>query len=69
MYGMAQIILEREALNALDAVGITPAAWSLHFFGTDVWHGDECGCPDDRCRGLHHDIDEPCYCLPNLLAD
>jgi hypothetical protein len=35
----------------------------------DHWHGDACGCTDDRCIGFHHDPDEPCGCLPVLLAD
>lgn len=21
-----------------------------------------CGCPDDRCAGYHHGVDEPCGC-------
>lgn len=60
--------LEPEALRALDAVGITPAAWALHIFETEEWHGDACGCPYAHCAGEHHDVDEPCYCLPEMLA-
>lgn len=65
---MAHVDIDRDALAALDRVGITPVAWAFHHFGTATWHGDECGCPDSRCRGFHHDIDEPCYCLPALLG-
>jgi hypothetical protein len=31
------------------------------------WHGDRCGCTDDRCRGFHHDENEECGCLPVLV--
>ena len=29
------------------------------------WHGDSCGCVDDRCSGgFHHDdVGEPCGCF------
>jgi hypothetical protein len=31
------------------------------------WHGDSCGCSDDRCIGYHHDEWEECGCLPAEL--
>ena len=33
------------------------------------WHGDRCGCSDDRCIGFHHDENEDCGCLPVLLEE
>jgi hypothetical protein len=33
------------------------------------WHGDRCGCTDDRCIGFHHDENEDCGCLPVLLEE
>lgn len=33
------------------------------------WHGDTCGCTDDRCIGYHHDEHEECGCLPVLIED
>jgi hypothetical protein len=31
------------------------------------WHGDRCGCSDDRCIGFHHDENDDCGCLPALI--
>lgn len=31
------------------------------------WHGDRCGCTDDRCIGYHHDSELDCGCLPVLI--
>lgn len=31
------------------------------------WHGDRCGCSDDRCIGFHHDENDDCGCLPVLV--
>ncbi len=33
------------------------------------WRGDSCGCPDSRCKGFHHEPDEPCGCLHALIRD
>lgn len=60
--------LESEAVMTLDAAGITPSAWALHYFGTEEWHGAECGCPTPECSGSHHLTDEPCLCLPALAS-
>ncbi len=31
------------------------------------WHGDRCGCTDDRCIGFHHEQREDCGCLIALI--
>lgn len=33
------------------------------------WHGDRCGCTDDRCIGHHHDENDDCGCLPVLIEE
>ncbi|MGZ4521921.1 MAG: hypothetical protein ACXVXO_00675 [Mycobacteriaceae bacterium] len=43
--------------------GVTIAGYVRHCFPDGVWHGDRCGCPDDRCVGHHHDAGEECGCL------
>jgi hypothetical protein len=61
------------ALNAtakatLKAYGVTQAGWARQHFTDGRWHGDACGCPDDRCMdGFHHDPHEECGCLLALL--
>ena len=41
----------------------------LDYWGHGLdWHGDECGCPDDRCRGHHHAELDACGCLPACIA-
>ena len=61
------VTLNAEALRELDRAGVTPAAWALHVYNDAMWFGDECGCPNPRCAGEHHGLDEPCMCLPQLL--
>ncbi|MEV4902414.1 hypothetical protein AB0K08_13860 [Citricoccus sp. NPDC055426] len=61
--------LGRPARDTLAMYDVTAAEWSRHHFGTDHWSGDWCGCPDDRCRGHHHDPDARCGCLTALLDD
>lgn len=61
--------LKGEALAVLERAGLTAAAWSMQWFGKPEWAGDSCGCPDDRCRGHHHDFNEQCMCLSSLVAD
>lgn len=56
-----------EARALLREHGLTMAAWSRQWYGVTTWHGDDCGCPDDRCIGFHHDESEDCGCLPALL--
>lgn len=49
--------------------GIAHLEWLDYHGSTDgLWHGDRCGCPDDRCIDHHHDVDEPCGCV-QALAD
>lgn len=49
--------------------GLTIAAYVRHHMGGDTWHGDRCGCPDDRCIGHHHDGLDDCGCLPVLIGE
>jgi hypothetical protein len=56
------------AKAALREAGVTQAAWAREHFTDGKWHGDECGCIDDRCIGYHHGENDDCGCLPALLA-
>lgn len=56
-------------IEFLFAHGITAADWAQEHFGTDTWHGDICGCPDDRCLGNHHDEADPCPCVRSLVTN
>jgi hypothetical protein len=60
--------LSFDAREQLQDAGITQAAWAREHFADGTWHGDRCGCPDDRCIGHHHDVDEDCGCLPALIG-
>lgn len=72
------------ALRYLAAADITPEQWIAFGGWYDVeidedgvrrvardgqWHGDSCGCKDDRCIGHHHSANEECSCLPALVDD
>lgn len=61
--------LTRQALERLKAAGLTEQQWERANWGRGpVWHGDVCGCPDDRCaNGFHHFGTDDCGCLPVLL--
>ena len=60
--------LDPAARTALRDCGISVAAWARAQGFTDGrWHGDACGCPDDRCAGYHHDDDADCGCFAVLL--
>lgn len=61
--------LTANAREQLRWAGITQRQWARRFFSDDQWHGDVCGCPDDRCIGYHHDEQDDCGCLQALLAD
>lgn len=51
-----------------DRIQITTAGYIRHAGWADgKWHGDSCGCRDDRCIGHHHAADNDCGCLPALL--
>lgn len=60
--------LNADAKQALANAGITQAAWAREYFTDGKWHGDKCGCSDDRCIGYHHDENEECGCLPALIS-
>lgn len=59
------------ARATLEAEGLTPQSWTIWCQGPGEtqWHGDECGCSDDRCIGHHHDAAEDCGCLTALLHE
>jgi hypothetical protein len=62
--------LNTAARLMLREAGVSEEAWARHNRYSDGdWYGDACGCPDDRCIGYHHFENEPCGCLPVLLAD
>ena len=62
--------LGAEVRAELRAAGITQAAWArAQGFADGRWHGDACGCPDDRCIGHHHERDGECGCFRLLLGD
>lgn len=57
------------AKEQIHGAGLTLAAWSRAHFTDGRWHGDVCGCPDDRCVGNHHGADDRCHCLDALIAE
>jgi hypothetical protein len=61
------IRLSTEARYVLGLAGITQQEYRRHYFGDGPWHGDVCGCPDDRCIGYHHDEQDECGCLPAVI--
>lgn len=63
--------LNYAARETLKAEGLTSRQWALrHGYASAAdWRGDECGCPDDRCIGYHHDVAEECGCLPALIGE
>ena len=56
--------LTREARQTIRDCGLTIAGYIRTWWPDGVWHGDRCGCTDDRCIGYHHDPGEDCGCLP-----
>ena len=64
-----QPVLTAEAKNELRSCNITELAWARQFFADGKWHGDKCGCPDDRCGGYHHEENEDCRCISALIED
>ncbi|WP_434317516.1 hypothetical protein [Leifsonia sp. P73] len=61
--------LNAEARETLDFAGFTPKQWAKIHFNDGVWHGDECGCSDDRCIGHHHETEDDCQCLPAMITE
>lgn len=64
--------LGRYARRVIGERGVTVADYLTHVYGPNhngEWHGDRCGCPDDRCGdGYHHALgEENCRCLPAVL--
>jgi hypothetical protein len=60
--------LSNHARHEIRARGISVAAYIRHHTGSTTWHGDICGCTDDRCAdGYHHEGIDDCRCLPVLL--
>ena len=55
--------LTEDAKITLREAGVSQAAWAREHFADGQWHGDACGCPDDRCIGFHHYGAEDCGCL------
>jgi hypothetical protein len=68
---MTQFEFTYEARETLRAAGLSTTAWAkLHGDESEKdWHGDQCGCTDDRCTGYHHDATEECGCLPALIEE
>jgi hypothetical protein len=63
--------LNETAKATLRDAGVSQAAWARanHMPG-GKWHGDVCGCPDDRCaNGFHHAGGDDCGCLDVLLGE
>lgn len=55
--------LDARAREAIKDSGLTIAAYTRYWFPDEKWHGDACGCTDDRCKGFHHDFTDECGCL------
>lgn len=66
---MSAAVLGRYARRVIAECGVKVADYVKFASGGDTWHGDRCGCPDDRCAdGYHHDGGaETCNCLPAVL--
>lgn len=61
--------LSPRARQEIQWAGLTVAAYVREWYPDGQWGGDRCGCPDDRCRGHHHGVGEPCGCLASLIAE
>ena len=57
--------------NSLTGTGVTVAEYIHRYNGAAAteWHGDACGCLDDRCIGYHHDAGARCGCLDVQLDE
>jgi hypothetical protein len=67
--------LRRRVLQELQLAGVTRREYVEYWDGRSdkrnggEWHGDACGCHDDRCIGYHHDDTEDCGCFPVCLDE
>jgi hypothetical protein len=61
--------LSYQARGAIKDEGVTIAGYVRHWFTDGKWHGDSCGCPDDRCIGFHHGGPHDCGCLAVTLGE
>jgi hypothetical protein len=62
--------LRPDAIRELREAGISRAEWARRQGWADgQWHGDACGCPDDRCIGYHHDAQDDCGCITALIRN
>jgi hypothetical protein len=63
--------LTPHALAQIEAAGLTEQQWArANYSRSGTWHGDVCGCADDRCaNGFHHYGVDDCGCLPSMLSD
>ena len=50
-------------------IKVTIAGYVRRHSDDGKWHGDACGCSDNRCIGYHHDENDECGCLPVLLDE
>lgn len=57
------------ARSEIQWAGLSVADYIRSFDADGQWSGDRCGCPDDRCRGYHHDVTEDCGCLAALIRE
>lgn len=61
-------VLGRAARYEITSWGLSVAGYIRGVgWGDGKWHGDVCGCPDDRCVEYHHDAHEACGCLAHHI--
>lgn len=63
--------LSAHAKQTIREHGLTVSQYIRNTYGLGaIWHGDVCGCTDDRCaNGYHHDGVDDCRCLPVILGE
>lgn len=62
--------LSDEARRFISDHGLSLRDYVLHYTPAGMaWTGDRCGCLDSRCIGYHHEVGQPCPCLPVLIQD
>ena len=62
--------LSAEARRFISGRGVSVRDYVLHYERAGMaWTGDRCGCLDSRCIGYHHEVGQPCPCLPVLIQD